>query len=144
MTAADSDDESAGQESKLVAFCVIAALVGIAVLLAYARTNAPVEKSLDELSSEDAGHLVLVKARVESASLSQNGNAVVRICARACATVFIPKQLVEKMNASTLAFNSLRRGAVISVEGVVEERAGGFSLSVLTPDAVEFLGFQEG
>lgn len=136
------DDESTREERKLIAVCIIAALAGTAVLIAYARTSAPVEKKIEELSSGDAGKLVLVKARVQSVSTSQNGNLVLKICARACTTAFVSKQLVEKMNATTLDLNSLPKNSVIAVEGAVEEWNNGVSLRVLTPDAVDFLGYE--
>ncbi|NYZ78235.1 hypothetical protein H0N96_02425 [Candidatus Micrarchaeota archaeon] len=136
-------DEETKEERKLVALCIIAALVGITVLIAYARTSTPVQKSIDELSSENAGQLVLVKGRVSSVSFSQNGNAVLRICTNACITAFISKQLVEKMNATALDLNSLRKNTIVAVEGIVEENNNGVSLRILTPDAIDFLGYEQ-
>jgi len=137
----EESEENIKEETKLVVVCVIAALAGIAVLLAYARANTPTVKSIEELSYEDAGRLVLVKARVESLSVRQN--AFLKICAQTCITAFIPKQVLEKMNASTLDLNSLKKGAVVSVEGVVEEHANELELRVLTPNAIEFLGYEQ-
>ncbi len=136
-------DEEPKEERKLVTLCIIAALVGIAVLIAYAKTSPPVAKSIGELSSENAGQLVLIKGRTSSVSFSQNGNAVLKICTNACVTAFISKQLVEKMNATALDLNSLRKNTIIAVEGVVEENNNGVSLRVLTPDAVDFLGYEQ-
>jgi len=138
--ASGESKENFEEETKLVIVCVIAALAGIAVLVAYARANKPTVKSIEELSSEDAGRLVLVKARVESLSVKQN--AFLKICAVSCITTFIPKQVLEKMNTTTLDLNSLKKGAVVSVEGVVEEHANKLELRVLTPNAIEFLGYE--
>ncbi len=140
-----SGDDGEKEEKRTIVFCVIAALAGIAVLLVFARASAPLEKSISELSSEDAGRLVLVKGRIESVSFSRNENAFVKICAGSCITAFIPKQLVAKMNASTLDLNALKNAvaATVAIEGVVEERENKLSLRVLTPDAVDVVGYSE-
>ncbi len=142
----NSGEDGEKEEKRTIVFCVIAALAGIAVLLAFARASAPVEKSISELSSEDAGRLVLVKGRVESVSFSRNENAFMKICAGSCITAFIPKYLVAKMNASTLDLNALKKNAgtpVIMIEGVVEERENKLSLRLLTPDAIDVVGYSE-
>ncbi|MEW5955182.1 MAG: hypothetical protein AB1626_01425 [Candidatus Micrarchaeota archaeon] len=111
-------------ENKAAAlFCFVAALAGVAALALAAKSLEPVPKQISELGAEDIGSRVVVSGRISTASW-RNGNLFLSVCGAKCIKVVVFASLAEQMRGHSLNPSALEKGAVVSVEGTVDEYRG--------------------
>jgi len=100
------------EDSQLLAFCLFFAVLGVMALFFLSLSLKPVEKSLNGLSGEDVGKIVLVKGMVSSVFQGSSFNSF-DLCYSNCVKIMDFKK----------AF-SVRQGWRVAVEGSVKEYNG--------------------
>lgn len=127
------------KEGSLAAVCAMTAVVGIALLLVLARSVEPERLSVDELSGDDLGKYVVIKARVHSVADFSEGVRI-KVCSKYCLNVVVWKYVAREMEEKSLSLSGLRRGQVVEAEGVVREWNNAFELVVRDWRAIEVIG----
>jgi hypothetical protein len=122
-------------ERGLALAAILLSLIGLAVLLLYARSIEPSHISITAIEGEPEGAYLEVLGRVSEAS-SRGGNVFIRLCDRACVDVFVPGSQTDLLDINPYL---IRKGDRLLVRGTLEYYKGEPELVPLGSDGLELV-----
>ena len=125
-------------EKELVIICLAISILGISAMLLVAKGAKAEEKSIDGISENDFGKLMLLKGRVAKITIS-NYSMSMRICETRCIGVFVGEKLLNRMRNGAMNPEEISSGNFVSVEGTLRENNGEYTLYPSEPDSIEML-----
>ena len=124
------------EEKRILGACIVISLLGILLLVLFAKNSPAQQVSVGELGPEDAGKFVRVSGVLGQIS-SVNGNYFLKICETGCVTVFVPNRLAQAMEGCGTNLSLLRQRQWTTVEGVLKEYDGGLEVVPLACDSIQ-------
>jgi len=125
-------------EKELVIICLAISILGISAMLLVAKGAKAEEKSIDGISENDFGKLMLLKGRVAKITIS-NYSMSMRICETRCIGVFVGEKLLNRMRNGAMNPEEISSGNFVSVEGTLKENNGEYTLYPSEPGSIEML-----
>ncbi|MCX6778104.1 MAG: hypothetical protein NT157_04430 [Candidatus Micrarchaeota archaeon] len=113
---------------------LVLALVGLVIIIIYARSIEPSAVKISEIGATMAGKYVEISGTVGSAS-SNNGNVFLKVCGDACIPVVIFRGVASGMADPNPYI--IKKGDRIVARGEVQEYEGDLELVVLREGDVE-------
>jgi len=129
-------------ESKiLVSICLFSSILGLTLIYIAAVNIQPLETEIGEIDYQLMGRTVKTTGYISYKRTHPEGHIFLTISDNG-ATIQVPlfAGFVNALNGNGLTENDLRKGAQISITGLVDEYKGQLQVTPRKPDDVKILG----